>query len=221
MKAYCIILAGHPYSEAVGERCVRSAAEVGGVEVEPFDATPADQAEAVLRWYGLRWTWMVENHTNLRHHRYGGHLARIGCAMSHYRLWRWCAETGLPALILEHDAVFLRKFEPFPFASACMINDPAGATRKGQWWSEQMKRRGPGVWPKTRLPQDPLIPDGLAGNSAYVLQPECAEVLIDLYARLGVWPNDATMCEQLVPGLQEVYPFVTRVEQSISTTGSV
>ena len=218
MKAFCITLRGHEYSEAVAERCVTSARDVGQIEVTRFDATPAAEAEAALRHYGLRWTWMVDNRTTLRHHAYGGHLARIGCAMSHYRLWRWSAETGLPLLILEHDAVFLRRFDPQPFQAACMINDPAGATRMGQWWSDRMRERGQGVWAKTRLPQDPAIPDGLAGNSAYMLQPECAERLVGLYHELGCWPNDATLCWQLVDGLEELYPWVTRVEQAVSTT---
>jgi GR25 family glycosyltransferase involved in LPS biosynthesis len=141
--------------------------------------------------------------------------------MSHYRLWRRCAERGLPMLILEHDAVFVRRFIPFDFLSACMINDPAGATRKGDWWSERMKERGPGVFPATWVTRPhERIPDGLAGNSAYVLQPECADQLVALYAELGVWPNDATLCKQLVPDLEQHYPFITRVEQSISTTGA-
>jgi hypothetical protein len=115
--------------------------------------------------------------------------------------------------------VFLREFVEFSFKTACMINDPLGATRRGDWWSEQMQRRGPGVWPKTWVtrPED-RIPDGLAGNSAYVIQPKTAAAVVDLYRSVGVWPNDATLCEQLVPGLEEHYPFITRVEQAMSTT---
>jgi GR25 family glycosyltransferase involved in LPS biosynthesis len=223
LKAYCITLAGHEYSQAVAERCIRSAADVGGIHVERFRAVSAAEADSVLRVHGLRWTWMDQERcptTGLRHHRYAGGAARIGCALSHYLLWQRCVDEDEPILVLEHDAVFIRRFEPFDFHGICQINDPLGATRRGDWWSEQMSKRGPGVWPKTWVtrPAD-RIPDGLAGNSAYVIQPHAARELIALYHELGVWPNDATMCAQLVD-LEEHYPFITRAEQAVSTTSA-
>jgi GR25 family glycosyltransferase involved in LPS biosynthesis len=151
-------------------------------------------------------------------HRYGGGMARVGCAMSHFLLWLQCDE---PTLILEHDAVFVRPWAEFDFDHVCMVNDPDGATRRGAWWSAAMRNRGPGVYPKTWVtsPAD-RVPDGLAGNSAYVIKPHAAQALCDLYRRVGVWPNDATMCEQLMPGLQECFPFITKVEQTQSTTSA-
>jgi len=169
---------------------------------------------------GLKWTW-GDGGAGLKHHAYGGGDARVSCAMSHYELWSMCALMDEPVLILEHDAVFLRPLPAFEFDGICQVNDPSGATRRGEWWSARMHKRGPGVWPKTWVtdPKD-RIPDGLAGNSAYVIKPHAAQRLIDLYQTIGVWPNDATMCEQLVPGLQELFPFVTRVEQTVSTTNA-
>ena len=188
-----------------------------------FDATPADEAMGEMSRRGLKWTWGPGCQiSGLRHHPYGGMLeSRIGCAMSHLRLWETCRDLCEPIMVLEHDAVFLRVFDVFDFDSACQLNDPRGATRRGDWWSDQMAKRGPGLFPKTWVTKpDQAIPDGLAGNSAYVLMPHTAQLLIDLYDELGVWPNDATMCAQLVDGLQEIYPFVTRVEQTQSTTST-
>jgi hypothetical protein len=127
---------------------------------------------------------------------------------------------GEPILILEHDAVFLRAWPEFEFDGICQVNDPDGATRRGKWWSEQMVKRGPGVFPATWVTDDRSVPDGLAGNSAYVIKPHAALDVIGLYRDLGVWPNDATMCKQLLPYLQELFPFVTRVEQARSTTSA-
>ena len=189
--------------------------------MEVVHGVPARDALKVMAGRGLQWTWGKGCPiTGLRHHPYGGKLEpRVGCAMSHYLLWERCAESGEPILVLEHDAVFLREFPYIEFRSVCQINDPRGATRRGDWWSDQMAKRGPGVWPKTWVTRpDQQIPDGLAGNSAYVIKPSTAEHLMSLYHELGVWPNDATMCAQLVDGLQELYPFVTRVESTYSTT---
>ena len=214
LDAFAITLEGHAYSEASAARCIETAAE-HGLAVQKFRAVPACEAEAVMQAHGLRWTWGYGG--SLKHHPYpGGRLARIGCAMSHYLLWKKCAEEG-EMLILEHDAVFQRRLPDIEWKGICQINDPTGATPKGAWWAEQMGKRGPGVWPKTRIFDDSR-PDGLAGNSAYLLKPWAAKGLIEAYQQQGVWPNDATMCIQHFPYLQELYPFITRVEQKESTT---
>jgi GR25 family glycosyltransferase involved in LPS biosynthesis len=220
VKAFVITLAGHPYSEAKAKRCIESAA---GVKVEIFPAVNRDNARATMLAHGLRWTWAKDNtaedvcrYTGLKQRPYGDLLAKIGCAMSHVKLWQKCVHDSETYLILEHDAVFVRPFEPFEFRDICQINDPAGATPRGLWWHTRMRDRGPGVFDKTKIfPDD--VPDGLAGNSAYVIKPHAAQALLDMVKRIGVWPNDALMCHQLFD-LQELYPWITRVEQTVSTT---
>lgn len=222
MRAFVITIDGHDYSQAVAERCIRTGAEIGGVSVEKFRATDEREALCVMHGFGLRWAWGPGcKVTGLRHHAYGGRPEpRIGCAMSHYRLWRLCSELDEPILILEHDAVFIRELPEIMFMGLCQINDPAGATRRGAWWSSRMQSRGAGVHAKTCATDDPMIPDGLAGNSAYLIKPHAARELMATYHELGVWPNDATMCRQLFPDLEELFPFVTRVEQTLSTTST-
>ncbi len=221
MISFVITLEGHEYSEAKAQRCIESGAEFG-IEVKRFRAIDQTQAVSVMQDNGLEWTWADGNTrithcpiTGLRQHPYGKLAAKIGCSMSHYLLWKQCTET---TLILEHDAVFLRPLPDIEFNGICQINDPRGATHQGDWWSDQMKKRGTGVWPKTRLKTN--RPDGLAGNSAYLIKPWAAAGLISAFQNYGVWPNDATMCLQLFPHLEELYPFVTRVEQTISPTGA-
>ena len=74
------------------------------------------------------------------------------------------------------------------------------------------------MYPKTEIHYGDDRPDGLAGNSAYLLKPWAAEDLVMAFKTYGVWPNDATMCRQLFPYLEELYPFVTRVRQTESTS---
>jgi len=217
VKAYVITIRGDEYSERVADRCIESGYDAG-IQVKHFNAVTADEAHDVIKDRGLKWTWGTGcKKTGLKHHSYGGNdAARMGCAMSHYALWEKCAWGGEPLMILEHDAVFINPFVPFSFQSVCMINDPLGATPRGDWWSEQMTKRGDGVWPKTEVFDDSR-PDGLAGNSAYVLQPSTALHLMNTVRWLGVWPNDATICRQLVPNLEEHYPFITEVRAERST----
>ncbi len=225
MKAAVITIKGNAYSESCAALCIATAAE-HGIAVELFDAVDKTQARKVMEQHDLHWTWptletdVCAEMGLVRHpYRTQDPNARLGCAMSHYLLWRRCAESGEPLLILEHDAVFLRGLPELPEQyGAVMLNNPEGATPRGKWWSEQIKAKGAGVHPKTTVFEDGR-PDGLAGNSAYILSPTAAKRCMYLYRHDGVWPNDATLCRQLVPGLMEVYPFVTEARQFRSTSG--
>jgi GR25 family glycosyltransferase involved in LPS biosynthesis len=220
VKSFVITLLGHEYSERVAQRCIDSAF---GLDIRRFQAIPASSAQAAMCAAGLRWTWANDNKghavcpvSGLKQHRYGVLNAKIGCFMSHYLLWQKCVALDEPILILEHDAVFIRPLPDVAFDGICQINDPRGATPYGGMWSDKMAQRGPGVWPKTHIFPDDK-PDGLAGNSAYLIKPWAAKALIDKAHEVGVWPNDALMCRQFFD-LQELYPFVTKVEQEVSTT---
>lgn len=229
MKAFVITLKNNSYSNEVADRCIKSAAKFNLV-VEKFYGVDREQAKQFMNDEGLEWSWanndteiMMCEKTGLRMHPYGSTdvRAKIGCSMSHYALWKKCVELNEPILILEHDSVFLRALPEMKFNGICMINDPMGATRKGGLWSKQMKARGTtGVHPKTWITEENErhIPDGLAGNSAYLIKPWAAQELIDKFYEIGVWPNDATMCQQLFPYLEEYYPFITKPLQGKSTT---
>jgi GR25 family glycosyltransferase involved in LPS biosynthesis len=195
----------------VAARCIASA----NIAVEKWRAVDKVHALEVMGQYDLRWTWgdnkvlRADGHT-------GFSEARIACAISHYLLWRHCVLLAEPILILEHDAVFIRPFREFSFKGICQINDPRGATKRGDWWSDQMEKRPPGVYPKTHvLPDD--VPDGLAGGSAYCIKPHAAKQVIEKVHDIGLWPNDATICRQFFE-LEELYPFVTEVRPEQSTT---
>ena len=62
------------------------------------------------------------------------------------------------------------------------------------------------------------IPQGLAGNSAYIIKPSGASRMLELVKQHGLWPNDALMCRQLVPRLGVTKKFYTKVQGLRSTT---
>ena len=231
MKAFVITLEGNEYSEQKADNCIASGAKFG-VEVEKYYGVNKEAARAVMRNLNLKWTWANGNKspavcpkTGLRQRPYyNANLdAKIGCAMSHYLLWGCCVDRDEPLLILEHDAVFVseipQELHDGNFKGILQINDPKGGGRNGSRLSQMMTNRGKiGVQPSTPNQPDPLVPDGLAGNGSYIIKPFAAQELIDKYHELGVWPNDATMCIQLFPYLEEYYPFITKIEQEISTS---
>lgn len=204
-------------------------ADEHGVTVSPFWAVTADTVEAVMQYHGLAWTWANLNtehticpHTGLRQHPYRARDVRtkMACSMSHYLLWKESIHSGEAVLILEHDARFERELPDIEFLGACQINDPRGGGYRGAWHSDHMIQRGTTGAHALTAKREPgsLVPDGFSGGSAYIVKPHAAEQFIDAYHRLGVWPNDATICLQLFPWLQEYYPFITWIDQQESTS---
>ena len=237
MKAFVITLEGNEYSETKANECIASAKKFG-TTVKRFYGVDKNHANQAMKDAGLTWTWAKNNTerdvcviSGLEQVPYtssSGSLAnissKIGCSMSHYLLWKRCVELDEPILILEHDAVFISAMPTEPeFKGICQINNPLGATPKAKLWHDIMvKRGGYGAFEKTwiRSPHERHLPDGLAGNSAYMIKPWAAQEVIDKYHELGIWPNDATICKQIFPYLEEYYPFITRVNQTQSTTVS-
>lgn len=228
MKIFVITMLGHQYSESSARACQISGQKVG-VQVEIFPAVTIQTHQSIMDAHGLSWQWAHNNtretvcpHTGLVQFPYRARdlRAKIACSLSHYLLWHQCKESGEDYVILEHDARFLTAIPDLDFHGAVQINDPKGGGYRGRWHSKVMRERGlQGVQPLTaKREPGSRIPDGFSGNSAYMIHPWAAREFCDKFHDIGVWPNDATICLQLFPWLQEYYPFVTRVCQTQSTT---
>jgi GR25 family glycosyltransferase involved in LPS biosynthesis len=245
ITAYIIIMDTFPASVGGYKKCIESINKHNcDIEAIRFRAsTPetldADVAQAFnnKHWKEI-WNYpMVRGESrhvpegNINIHPYLSPIPerRVGCSVSHYRLWQTIAASDNPALILEHDVLFTRKFsysdvEPSFTGLAACINDPRRATRRSpqfdQGVKEFYKKAGSGTQCVDAPYVDkPTVPQGLAGNSAYLLKPQGAKVLLDLVDKHGLWPNDALMCKQLMPDqLQCVYPYYTTIQGLKSTT---
>lgn len=228
MKSFVITIQGHSYSEESANRCIASA-HAYDIHVEKFTAVTKDTVKELMNKYRLKWSWANYNtenticpYTGLEQfpYRSGNILNKMACSISHYLLWRRCVEIDEDILILEHDAVFIEKLPNIDFNGAIQINNPAGGGFRGNQHSQYMIDRATiGVHPLTRKrPDDSIIPDGFSGNSAYIVKPWAAKKFVDAFHEYGVWPNDATICLQLFPWLEEYYPFISIVNQTQSTS---
>ena len=214
-----------------------------------FPAVTPDNLESVKKaLFGksvvpnIQWTYPVTEADNRYDIRTGLQLSayptadirkRISCTMSHYSLWLHCYQIDEPIMILEHDAVFTRTFNYKNIANKFTgdilgLNNPIGATRKASVFDKILKEKYAEanksaketlVVTETPWIDDHMVPQGIAGNSAYIIKPEGAAKLISLTAENGLWPNDAIMCKQLMPRkLQVCYPYFTKVQGTPSTT---
>lgn len=224
MKAYIITIEDNKESFDATMRCKQST----NISIDVFKAftprdVPAKMVEEKLQW---TYPWDTPKHDfatglKLSPYRTQQKAARIACFLSHYQLWKNCLKADEPFLILEHDAIFLRELETDAIMKAKCdiigINDPRGATRKAIDFHEKIQQRPQTVQPVPRI-DDPLVPQGLAGNSAYIMKPSGAEKMLKLVKEFGAWPNDAIMCYQLIQSLGVTKTYYTKVQGTRSTT---
>jgi glycosyl transferase family 25 len=224
VKAYIITLKGNIKSEEAAQRCKKSA----NIPIETFDAVTDQSAIKLTLNYAIKWNypWKGEEYdlkAGLKKTSYPTKepLKRVACFLSHYTLWKKCITLDEPVLILEHDAIFIKPLDyQYILDDKCEIvgiNDPRGATRKAQVFHEKIQQK-PQRIQITPTIDDPTIPQGIAGNSAYIIKPSGAKKMLDLVKEYGAWPNDALMCKQLVQGLCVTREYYTKVQGLESTT---
>ena len=120
-------------------------------------------------------------------------------------------------MILEHDALFTRKFQApdtTDEVGAYSINDPRGATFKAKDYHNKLKE---GFNEVPWVTKD-HIPQGMPGHSAYVIKPWAAKEIVDKQDDIGWWPNDAIMCRQICPWVRVYKPYFTTTQGIKSTT---
>ena len=200
---------------------------------EIFEATIAENAEDHMSKLLLEWNYPWEGvvtdlKTGLKKSAYPtrNRLNRIACAISHYRLWAVCVKTNKPMLIMEHDAIFIQRLRydnllEDKHYNIIGINNPIGNTRKSHEFhkilQQSVDRENTGIVPVPTIDNFD-IPQGLAGNSAYIIKPKGARMCIKAASEHGLWPNDALMCKQLIPHMGVTKAYYTNTQRVVSTT---
>lgn len=239
IDAYIITIDGNDQSENCAAVC-RNSIEETGTELDAVythNATTPKYVEQdwdLSDWIrGIPWTWPrdpLENGFDKRTGIYkqaytaADQMKKIACSISHIRLWELCFAYKKPILVLEHDAIFTRRFK-YDYVSgyewgALGLNNPIGATRRAQVFDDSARSHGHGVHPvpTVNTPFEHPVPQGLAGNSAYIIKPYAAEALLNMVRVHGIWPNDAQMCKELCPWLRISQPYYTSIQRTVSTT---
>lgn len=231
MKAYAIVIKGNEVSELGYQYLNQSSMDVSNdFEIERYDAVTPDQAIRKLIELNIKWNYPWDKPerdiaTGLLKSPYPtkNYNARIACALSHYELWLKCYNQTDTFVIMEHDAIWKKKLpcwvtEDYKY-DIIGINDPYGATRLSKKFHEEIQRKE-GLLQRPPEIDVNYIPQGIAGNSAYIMKPSGAKKMLDLVAEYGLWPNDAIMCRQLVKTLGVTKNYYTGVQGLPSTTSS-
>ena len=227
MKAYAIVIKDHEVSElAYKKLCESSEIVENDFEITKFNAIIPERNEDLMKRNNIKWNYpwigrVSDFASGLTKSAYKttNPQARIACALSHWTLWNKVASDSETALVLEHDARFTAKVDitiskKFNILG---INNPLGCTRLSRVYynkileNKQEQQLVPWI-------DSQNVPQGLAGNSAYIITPAGAKQMLKLVKEFGLWPNDAIMCRQLVTGLGVSRKFYTTIQNLKSTT---
>ena len=230
MRAFAIVVPDNKTSMAGFQELKDSYDKYGHNDgLQMHEAISVDKVEMIAAGNGLNWNYPWEGKVSdlksgLIKSAYttADPRKRISCFVSHWYLWQKCVKLNEMILILEHDSRFIKKLPAdSTFARADFdiigINDPSMATRKSKLYHDMILERVDFFQPVPRIDEF-NIPQGLAGNSAYVIKPAGAKLMLELSQEYGMWPNDALMCYQLVPKLGVTRNFYTRIQGLRSTT---
>ena len=230
MKSFAIVVKDNNISESGYQELKESYDKYGHEEgIEPHYATELDKVENIASANALQWNYPWEGQeTDLKTgliksaYRTADKRRRISCFMSHWYLWQRCIKLDETICILEHDARFIKKLpsdRTFKNSKYDIIgiNDPSMATRKSKVYHDKILEGTQFFQPVPTIDEF-NVPQGLAGNSAYVIKPVGAKIMIQLSQEHGMWPNDALMCKQLIPTIGVTRNFYTSVQGLRSTT---
>lgn len=201
------------------------------VNVIMFDAVEPKSVPKKLKYYGLRWNYPWESEafdvpSGLVKKAYPTLIKekRIACFLSHYILWKRCVKNDVPIVIHEHDAIYYADdelpLETFAKSRYNIIglNTPDKATRLSNIYHNRVQESEEGDVVRAPSIDRPEIPQGIAGNSSYYMEPAGAKKMVDLVDQYECWPNDALMCRQLVPLLGQTKKYYTYMQGLESTT---
>lgn len=201
MKGYVVTLLNVPQSVTVANRCVASGKQFD-IDVELFEAIEAKHVNATLIQTGLK--------VGEFDPKYSRRDAVIANFLSQYLIWQKINQTGNPAIVLEHDAVFVNKISTDLVGDIINLGKPSyGKYNKLSTSSQQVaplfSKKG-GYFP---------------GAHGYYVTPEGANKLISKAKEQGCAPCDIFLNVSNFPDLKELYPWVVEAHDSFSTIQNV
>lgn len=196
MKSYVITIMDMPESVQAAERCIASMPEFN---VQKFRAiTPKDNPEELARRSGIDLSWFMQLD--------GGKFSRmrrcVAAFMSHYTLWKMCADGNEEFQIFEHDAVRVGNLPMHIQHSGTLT---IGAPSYGTFETP------------TKFGVQKLMHKRYFGGAhAYRMKPEAAQTIV-AYASEYAAATDVYLSSDFFPWLEEYYPWPVIVKDSFST----
>jgi GR25 family glycosyltransferase involved in LPS biosynthesis len=196
MKAYVIAITDNSESMRMAKRCIRTAKEVSGIDVEVFPAmTPKNRPKEFAKIFNIPTDPFLRN-------PYSRGENCLSCFLSHFSIWFKAHFEKEQTLIFEHDAVVVDKINTdIPFKGVLSFGKPSYGSFKI-----------PPVKGVNKLVSKQYLP----GAHAYMVSPEAADVLISK-ARKEAEPTDVFINNNRFDFVEEYYPWPVEAHDEFST----
>ena len=215
MKAFIIYISSNKSSVESANKTRKSAIETGGLnDVELFDGV--HKYESIKMWRHFRFK-LLDTPALLWTYTQRLECA-MGCFFSHFLLWKKSIELNERIIILEHDAMFLKKYVDYEYDGVVNISEPMwlqkGSVINGKWVDDNTPDTFETSWEKSIDERKSQI-NGLVerscdcedetimwsylgcqqyflhGAQAYVVSPNASQKLIQAAETKGILPADA------------------------------
>lgn len=170
-NAYIITMHDHPLSVKYSKRCQESCdrVEMPFIVWEAFNGSDNNTIKVPNKYKDDSLFKTLKLQNNLMS------VSQTACILSHISLWLECAALDKPIVILEHDAIMLRKFEEMYSYNAIVY-------------------LGCSEWVKAGWPISPIPPFGADGRNyrfalrahAYAIDPPMAKNLLSHVLKYGI-----------------------------------
>jgi glycosyl transferase, family 25 len=206
MKTYIIRLKNNSISEKYAAECVEQASTFN-IHVEYFDAINGLEYQRHLDQLKIRPKYKFKK----------GKAGVFGCFLSHYYLWKKCADENVPYVILEHDGYFINKLpdnvlerfqdvlkldnlDPFSGEYNQCIENQTGSNISIKKYNN----------PTAKFLEKNQTGNYMRGAYGYIIKPHAAKILIDWISINGFVPADNQIGDALVD-IQVISPTVVRL----------
>lgn len=222
MKALLIRLKNNPISEKYASLCIEQASKFN-INVEYFDAINGLEYQQHLTQLNIYPRYKFKK----------GRAGVFGCFLSHYYLWKKCADENVPYIILEHDGFFIRPLpdnilESFSDVLKLDNHDPYSKS----YDTVLQEQQGIDIIQKYINPQAKFLEKNQTGNYmrgayGYIIKPHAAARLLHWISKNGFVPADQQLGDAIVD-IQVTIPTIVRLHPDyqnkigeLSLTGNV
>ncbi len=217
-KKYVIYISSNRLSSESALNTIKSAKEVGKIDVDLFDGCTKDESLELNQKHKFKLLDKKQLWNNL------GYLESIlGCFFSHFMLWNRCVDTNEKILILEHDTIFTSEFKDYDYEGVLNYGKPLWDSReKSSKFDFDMihkERNRNGLFERTcecDLQYECFCHNYfLHGAHAYTITPKAAYNLIEKSKKVGIVPTDLHINRYNIK-IADVNPFCSYQNQTFS-----
>jgi len=196
MKSFVITIQDLPESVECADRCIKSGKKYG-LEIEHFYGITPRSVPSPLQIADDEQIPLVSFRE--KYSRFENCLAAF---LSHYSLWKLCAEDNQDYLIFEHDAVVMDSINEFQTFKGVLSY---GAPSYGKF-------NTPPNLGVNKLVSKQYLP----GAHAYRVKPKAAKVLVE-EAKIKAGPTDLYLSNGNFDFIEEMYPWPVKADDTFTT----